>query len=90
LRCTISAFSFNTNTTARRDDTTHNGSKLALSKRLLATRCSPPVPRAYRRHYNAIGRRFGLTPSGNRRGYRDRHHSKYEMRSAGAGATVSP
>jgi len=64
LRCTISAFSFNTNTTARRDDTTHNGSKLALSKRLLATRCSPPVPRAYRRHYNALGRRFELTLTG--------------------------
>ena len=43
LRCTISAFSFNTSTTARRDDTTQSGSKLALSKSARATRYPPPV-----------------------------------------------
>ena len=37
LRWTISAFSFSTRTTARRDDTTQSGSKLALSKSARAT-----------------------------------------------------
>ncbi len=38
LRWTISAFSFSTSTTARRAGTTHNGSKLALSRSARATR----------------------------------------------------
>ena len=40
LRCTISAFSLSTSTTARRDDTTHSGSKLAFSKSARATAVS--------------------------------------------------
>ena len=48
LRCTISAFSFSTSTTARRDDTTQSGSKLALSNSARATddhlRCGRDVP----------------------------------------------
>src|SRR5712691_7619621 len=41
LRWTISAFSFSTSTTARRADTTHRGSKLALSISALPNRDLP-------------------------------------------------
>ena len=44
LRCTISAFSFSTSTTARRADTTHRGSKLALSISALPNRDLPKRP----------------------------------------------
>src|SRR5204862_2446964 len=43
LRATITAFSLSTSTTARRSGTTHNGSKLALSKSALPKRCSSQV-----------------------------------------------
>src|SRR5438105_52267 len=86
LRWTISALSFKTKTTARRDDTTHNGSKLAFSKSALATRVSPPDSRVYRRRCDRR-RRWGAH---DRHGSRERHHSKYETRSSGRGATVSP
>ena len=54
LRCTISAFSFSTRTTARRDDTTQSGSKLALSKSARATRYPPPRPTVYRRRPDPV------------------------------------
>src|SRR5262249_49167568 len=43
LRCTLSAFSFSTSTAARRADTTHRGSKLALSISALPNRNLPNV-----------------------------------------------
>ncbi len=58
LRWTISAFSFSTSTTARRDETTQSGSKLALSRSARATESSPPVRR---QSVPARGARFVAT-----------------------------
>ena len=68
LRCTISAFSFSTSTTARRDDTTHSGSKLALSKSARATRYPPPGPYSLPAPSDAGFRRVARTTRDTRRG----------------------
>src|SRR5690349_19778942 len=87
LRWTISAFSLSTRTTARRDDTTHSGSKLALSKSARATRYPPPGARVYWRLSDVAGERVEavrvvrvLSP----------HQSMYATRSRGGGAVTDP
>ena len=98
LRWTISAFSLSTSTTARRDDTTHSGSKLALSKSARAT-----VVRTSLSSTHVPARPIGpgrcgpgalrwwesTVRSADLDGFARRHHSRYATRSAARGAAAA-